>query len=184
MTVQQPLLVPALQLHTTNKKPKGSETGFPKGKLANEGTRWLPRPADNTEFNLILGAGDVPGRPNETNGGLQNLARFLENWQTPEKSTTIFGSFVQSGRSSYSTSPFISLSEKKDGEFFGKTNTTGYNIDNANQRIGYFNPPARNWGFDVGLFSQPPDYFTRKFARLETTQSGGGDKRRSKQRRI
>ncbi|MCC3571700.1 MAG: hypothetical protein JGK30_21140 [Microcoleus sp. PH2017_40_RAT_O_B] len=30
-------------------------------------------------------------------------------------------------------------------------------------RVPFFNPPARNWGFDVGLLSQPPDLFTQKF---------------------
>lgn len=44
------------------------------------GTRWLPRAKDTT-YNMVMAVGDVSGRPNETNGGLQNLARLLENWQ-------------------------------------------------------------------------------------------------------
>ena len=30
-------------------------------------------------------------------------------------------------------------------------------------RIPFFSPPGRQWGYDVGLLSQPPDLFTRKF---------------------
>ncbi|MCC3529109.1 MAG: hypothetical protein JGK21_13495 [Microcoleus sp. PH2017_22_RUC_O_B] len=30
-------------------------------------------------------------------------------------------------------------------------------------RIPFFIPPSRNWGYDVGLLSQPPDLFTQKF---------------------
>ncbi|MEG3986377.1 hormogonium polysaccharide biosynthesis protein HpsA [Microcoleus sp. S28C3] len=30
-------------------------------------------------------------------------------------------------------------------------------------RLPFFNPPTRNWGYDVGLLSQPPDLFTQKF---------------------
>ncbi|MEG4203640.1 hormogonium polysaccharide biosynthesis protein HpsA [Microcoleus sp. Pol7_A1] len=37
----------------------------------------------------------------------------------------------------------------------------GYKIDNI--IIPFFIPPARDWGFDVGQLSQPPDLFTQRF---------------------
>jgi hypothetical protein len=166
--VQQPLLVPVLQIHATNDTPQGDEGTLPEGARANAETRWLPRPERDIEFNFVMGAGDVPGRPLETNGGLQNLARVLENWKDPnERSITILGSFVQSGRSKYATAPY--LSAKNDLPLFGGDEIR-YNIDNAQRRIPYFMPPGRNWGYDVGLLSQPPDYFSRKFAQLESEQ--------------
>ncbi|MEB3887219.1 hormogonium polysaccharide biosynthesis protein HpsA [Lyngbya sp. CCY1209] len=161
----QPSLVPVLQIHATNtNNSKANEPTFPVGDSAETKTRWLQRVATNEEFNLVLGAGDVPSRPNETNGGMQNLARFLENWFKPtERKTKIFGSFVQSGRSAYATAPYLSISA--DVTVFGEN--TRYRMQNAGRRIAYFMPPARNWGSDVGLFAQPPDYFTRQFARLD-----------------
>jgi hypothetical protein len=171
-TVQQPLLVPVLQLHEPIAQPQANQGGFPEATtLVGKGdkTRWLPRPAENTEYNLVLGAGDVPGRPNETNGGLQNLARVLENWGDPTQYTTkIYGSFVQPGRSEYATAPYISL--QGNVKLFGQNKK--YASNNANKQISYFQPPGRNWGFDVGLLAQPPDYFSRTFARLEKDQEG------------
>jgi hypothetical protein len=174
--VQQPLLVPVLQIHASDSQPSANAGAFPvSAKKAQENTRWLPRPSrQNYEYNLVFGAGDVPGRPGETNGGLQNLARFIENWQQVQSSqeskttTTIQGSFVQSGRSEYSTAPYIGL--RGDGQIFGQN--ARYNVENASGQIGYFAPPNRSWGFDVGLLSQSPDYFSRKFARLDKDVEG------------
>ncbi len=166
--VQQPLLVPVLQIYTTDNEPGGDVGTLPEGARANAETRWLPRPERDLQFNFVMGAGDVPGRPLETNGGLQNLARVLENWQTPnQRATDILGSFVQTGRSRYATAPY--LSAKDDLSLFGGDEIR-YNIANAQRRIPYFTPPTRNWGYDVGLLSQPPDYFARKFAQLESEQ--------------
>jgi len=179
-TVQQPLLVPVLQLHASRETPGGDKFPVTKGKKAQENTRWLPKtPKKDYEYNLVFGAGDVPARPGETNGGLQNLARFLENWQQDKSgkdsksTTTISGSFVQSGRSEYSTAPYFGLREDDDGTIFGETgNDAKYNVDNAGGKIGYFAPPNRSWGFDLGLYYQPPDYFSRKFARLDKDAKG------------
>ncbi|MGB3402296.1 MAG: hormogonium polysaccharide biosynthesis protein HpsA [Microcoleaceae cyanobacterium] len=171
-TVQQPLLVPVLQIHATTTLPGGG--GFPEGDQVGAGqvTRWLPL-AEDTEYNLVLASGDVPGRPDETNGGLPNLARFLENWESQGKTATISGSFVQSGRGEYATAPFLGIFDAGGVEIFGEAGENAvYNIKNSRKRTGYFVPPARNWGFDVGLLTQPPDYFSRKFARLEKDQEG------------
>jgi hypothetical protein len=41
--------------------------------------------------------------------------------------------------------------------------TSNATVGVAGGRIPFFAPPDRNWGFDVGLLSQPPDLFTQKF---------------------
>ncbi|MEB3282705.1 MAG: hormogonium polysaccharide biosynthesis protein HpsA [Lyngbya sp.] len=175
-TVQQPLLVPVLQIHASDNQPKANEGSFPvSNNQAQANTRWISKPSRDGEFNLVFGAGDVPSRPGETNGGLQNLARFLEDWQqvktggTTQRTTTIAGSFVQSGRSEYATAPYFGL--RGDGEIFGETKRK-YNIGTGSGQIPYFAPPNRSWGFDVGLYYQPPDYFSRKFARLDKDVEG------------
>jgi len=177
----QPLLVPVPQ----NLISGGSGGG--------QTTRWITQPVNNgTTFNLIVGAGDTPSRAlngalGDFNGGLQNLPRFLEIWSDSGTNTSIAnnikGSFVQQNRSAFSTAPYLpilpagfltgvnplaTLFALSDNPNAVPTNLatipllpTTYNIQ-GNQ-IPYFTPPNRNWGFDVGLLSQPPDLFTQKF---------------------
>ncbi|MEG3940670.1 hormogonium polysaccharide biosynthesis protein HpsA [Microcoleus sp. S36b_A3] len=123
------------------------------------------------------------------NGGLQNLPRFLELWNigTPPTSTNIQGSFIQLNRSAFNTAPYIPTLQAADYPsaaadrlttlFAQSSNPTAqataipgvydpttiikYNISGG--QIPYFTPPTRNWGYDVGLLSQPPDLFTQKF---------------------
>jgi hypothetical protein len=172
-TVQQPLLIPVLQIYAPDKNPQNDFPGSINTDDLTRDTRWVPPAGNDADFNLVLGAADVPGRPGETNGGLQNLARFLENWQEPERTTNILGSFIQSGRSEYATAPYVSIRGNAD-VFTGIDNQrTTYKLSNANGQIGSFLPPARNWGFDVGLlYQQAPDFFTQSFATLEKGTSG------------
>lgn len=165
-TVQNPLLVPVLQLDattTTAGADQGSATG---GSNADDGTSWIADAAGDTTFNFVVATGDLPSRPEpgatttkgEFNGGLPNLVRLLENWQ--DKTVTIFGSFIQSKRSNYATSPYTpTLQSEGPVKAFGgniyKTSSTG-------GRTPYFSQPGRNWGFDVGLLSQSPDLFTSR----------------------
>jgi len=179
----QPLLVPVPQIMcvtpATPGTPRCGGTGV-------QNTGWVPQ-AVATTFNLIMAAGDTPSRAlnaawGDFNGGLQNLPRFLEIWSTDigtPLSTNIQGSFIQQNRSAFSTAPYLPILPK-DANFptnaadrlsslFALLPTpptniqplTIYNI--AGERIPYFTPPTRNWGFDVGLLSQPPDLFTQKF---------------------
>ncbi|MEG4278793.1 hormogonium polysaccharide biosynthesis protein HpsA [Microcoleus sp. MON1_C1] len=125
------------------------------------------------------------------NGGLQNLPRYLELWRTgPAASFTsisnnVQGSFIQQNRSAYSTAPYqpilpdgyptaavdklATLFSTSASPTTAPTRLTGseelitYNTTNGPARIPYFTPPTRNWGYDVGLLSQPPDLFTQKF---------------------
>jgi hypothetical protein len=173
----QPLLVPVLQIHAGPTTITSTNiTPFPSGSntdTIDEKSWWLQGPSSlGGRFNLIVGTGDTPARPGEFNGGLQNLPRFLENFnsQGQQKSTIIFGSFLQTGRSKYATAPYQAM--KSDaatlhpGIFGNEDSNKGrvYRIDNSDGRTPFFFPPNRNWGFDVGLLSQTPDRYASKFA--------------------
>jgi hypothetical protein len=182
----QPLLMPVLQLQMVG-VAAGSAGPPAVNKLVKE-TGWLAR-AKATSFHLLLGAGDIPSRAldantGDSNGGLQNLPRFLESWQIDgvDTRTDIKGSFVQLNRSAYSTSPYLailppnapsmvapttklnSLFERPAGSPINAYTApdTVYRSDGGG-RFPYFIPPKRDWGFDVGLLSQPPDLFTQRF---------------------
>lgn len=161
-TVEQPQLRPTLQIRATNSQPaSGNAPGI--GNNANE-MRWVQK-ARTTEFNLIVASNDVPSRAlsstlGDFNGGLQNLPRFVENWK--DLTNSIAGSFIQFKRSAYATAPYQSVLSNTPVFDTASTNAT-YQIDNFGGRVGYFVPPNREWGFDVGLLSQPADLFAQKF---------------------
>ena len=172
ITVEQPQLRPTLQIQATNSNPAG---GFdpPIGDNA-ETMRWIQK-ARSTEFNLIVASNDVPSRAlsatkGESNGGMQNLPRFVENWKG--QTNSIAGSFIQFKRSAYATAPYLSsINDTSGGSLFNAMLFNGdtilpslpYKIETGGGTIGYFVPPTREWGFDVGLLSQPPDLFAQKF---------------------
>ncbi len=171
-TVEQPQLRPTLQIQATNSNPVAGAIPV-RGPNANDGTRWMQR-ALTTEFNLIVASNDVPSRAltptlGETNGGMQNLPRFMENWK--DLTTSIAGSFIQFKRSAYATAPYQSVLNASTApaapyntKLFDTDSTpTTYRVQNAGGAIGYFVAPNRNWGFDVGLLSQPADLFAQKF---------------------
>jgi hypothetical protein len=185
----QPLLIPVPQIQTVATAAATGGTSMPRS-LTNfvKTTSWIPR-AVNTTFNLIVGAGDTPSRSlnattGDFNGGLQNLPRFLESWNDGGSATNIRGSFIQQRRSAFSTAPYqpihsatalTALRSLFEIQGPGATNpfpagsiTNTYITETGGQRIPYFTPPARNWGFDVGLLSQPPDLFTQRFTTPST----------------
>ncbi|MDY7024635.1 MAG: hypothetical protein SWJ54_25360, partial [Cyanobacteriota bacterium] len=176
----QPLLVPVLQLHTGNRNNTNTDIGsFPSSnRTAERNTSWLPQvPNAVATFNLIVGTGDTPPRPGEFNGGLQNLPRFLENFKennNNRRDTKILGSFVQTGRSRYATAPYQSMVSDANtvhpAMFGNEDGDTGrvYRVENSGGRTPFFDPPNRDWGFDVGLLSQAPDRYASKFAEAKT----------------
>ncbi|MBN3891875.1 MAG: hypothetical protein HWQ43_22855 [Nostoc sp. JL31] len=108
----QPLFEPVLQLQITTGTPP---TNLNYAALAGassvvKNTRWLSQ-ASQTNFNLVVAAGDTPARVGsstyEINGGLHNFVRFLENWDGID--ANINGSFIQFKRSIYATAPFQAL---------------------------------------------------------------------------
>lgn len=170
----QPLLLPVLQLQNVSTATPGDRTGT----LTALQTGWIPQ-AGETTFNLIIGSNDTPSRilngaatTSDFNGGLQNLPRFLESWgQNGAITTNIRGSFLQLSRSAFSTAPYQPIPTQGLATVFDQLNPavtlgpaipTTYNIATGAGRIPYFSPPTRNWGYDVGLLSQPPDLFTQK----------------------
>jgi hypothetical protein len=186
---QQPLLVPVLQIHAANQTATTRTNEFPFGEnkadLAPNTTWWLQEAASanatpldcldvsdtcNT-FNLIVGSGDVPARPEEFNGGLQNLVRFVENFGTGnnKKVTNIVGSFLQIGRSKYGTAPYQAMKKNARDQNpwpFGNDKDKAYRTyktGNSDGRTPFFIAPVRAWGFDVGLLSQALDLFAETF---------------------
>jgi len=180
----QPLLMPVPQIFNGSPAVPGTLLG--PGDLAAKG--WMPQ-AEPTTFNLIMAVGDTPSRALDTangdfNGGLQNLPRFLETWSSDGNFTiqnNIRGSFIQQNRSAFSTAPYLpilpplfsaTLPAPLASLFALSVNPPAivpppiYRIQGG--RIPYFTPPARNWGYDVGLLSQPPDLFTQKFTTPST----------------
>jgi hypothetical protein len=193
----QPLLVPVLQLMgvtaATPDQQRGTDIAATTGWISR-----AENTATGTTFNLIIAAGDTPSRAvlNNTsgdfNGGLQNLPRFLELWNNGgnQISTNIKGSFIQQNRSAFSTAPYLPIlpagfpanAADQLATLFATTPPATpfaapdrlpgsdplitYRV--GGNRLAYFGPPTRNWGFDVGLLSQPPDLFTQKFTTPST----------------
>jgi hypothetical protein len=193
----QPLLLPVLQIQTVvdadGVRTQSPPTGTGSTSIARN-SRWMP-PAVTTSQNMIVGSGDTPSRQltstsGDFNGGLQNLPRFLENWNNNGGTTsTIKGSFIQLNRSAYNTAPYLPIlnavppnvlvpvpPNPPDPEIKSLFFATGlptpenrYRTDNGGRRIPFFTPPGRNWGYDVGILSQSPDLFTQRFTAPPTT---------------
>jgi len=177
MTSQgNPSLVPVLQIHEPDAATAADEDVENTNQNgAAKTTAWMV-PATETTFNLTVGSGDVPSTPGQSNGGLQNLARFQENWQypAPQRAVNISGSFIQLERSKYATAPqqqIIKADVGNDGDDFDADDFEDwlfgyphkYQSGAANGILGFQSPPERNWGYDVGFLSQSPDLFAQKF---------------------
>ncbi|WP_017302812.1 hormogonium polysaccharide biosynthesis protein HpsA [Spirulina subsalsa] len=180
----QPLLEPVLQLHS----PSGTQTRLNETDAATpiQTTHWIPRAVDSNganipkgTFNLVMATGDSPSRyavgtqAVEFNGAVSNLPRFLEQWRPATGAApypvTIQGSFIQLKRSAYATAPFWQILKENNPNAFAIPNNNnsvfsyaqGYSF-NAGRLQSYY-PPARLWGFDVGVLSQLPDLFSQRF---------------------
>ncbi|MBW4662898.1 MAG: hormogonium polysaccharide biosynthesis protein HpsA [Chroococcus sp. CMT-3BRIN-NPC107] len=164
----QPLLVPVLQIHSPEGTPSNSSTDLPTD--GNLDGQWLQRvTADNVTINAVFVSGNSPSRPEEGDlAGLHNFVRFIERWA--DKPLNIKGSFMQLSRSAYATAPFTNVLAAKQSANDGTLSIFGYSSTSykGNSR-GYYTPPTRQWGFDVGLLSQSPDLFAQKFTLPPTT---------------
>lgn len=177
---EQPLLVPVLQIQLPRDRwtngggnPGGDRAKLPQDKdrgIATDGN-WLQQATDTTN-NLIIAGGDTPGRPSESNGGLENFVRYLETWDTTNHSLS--GSLIQYKRSAYATGPWqvVQLNGKTpkgSTALFGSDYRQAYRNSNTGTGLvgegmtPFYTPPSRQWGFDVGLLSQLPDLFTETF---------------------
>ena len=131
--------------------------------------------AQDTETNLIFAQGDTPARPNESNGGLENFVRYLENWNSANATHQASGSFIQYKRSSYATAPWYPIVANfnnnttgfsPNGTIFGYPQMYRIGVNNTGT-LGrtpfYVQPSTRAWGFDVALLTQLPDLFSQRF---------------------
>jgi hypothetical protein len=185
--VDQPALIPILQLHSAQGNPT---TGF--GTATINQDYWVQRvpkttPKQDRMYNAVLIMGDSPSRPpGESGGGLPNFPRFLEAWEdagpdasSDEAVNDIKGSFIQFKKSAFATAPFEAVDDPtQDNSLFfdgaspvymtGFTEAGGrpyiYKGGAAGRLAPYYRPPQRQWGYDVGLLTQTPDLFSRRFA--------------------
>ncbi|AFZ20715.1 hormogonium polysaccharide biosynthesis protein HpsA [Allocoleopsis franciscana] len=201
--VDQPALIPILQLHSAQGLPAATVTAAqPFGTTTINANHWVQRIPSTTAkkdtiYNAVFIMGDSPSRPfdntanpGESGGGLGNFPRFLEAWEdaaapnatndvTPKGINDIKGSFIQFKKSAFATAPFEAVDDPtKDNSLFfdgaSPAYMTGFNEANgrpyiykggaARRLAPYYRPPQRQWGYDVGLLTQTPDLFSRRFA--------------------
>jgi hypothetical protein len=98
----------------------------------------IPKDAE-TGVNVIMVSGVVPARQYQGYGALSNFPRFLENWDDGNTSLRFSGSFLQLNFSNYATGPYDDDSWEP-----GETPIAG-------KEVLPYRPPARLWGYDVGL---------------------------------
>ncbi|MCT7970464.1 hormogonium polysaccharide biosynthesis protein HpsA [Laspinema olomoucense] len=98
--------------------------------------------AAGTTVNMVMVSGVIPQRLNQINGGFHNFPRLLENWTG--RDLFIQGSLIQLNFSNYATGPFSQNA-------WEPTQTPAANVNPFN----YYQPPNRNWGYDVGLQYAP-----------------------------
>ncbi|MBH8563846.1 hypothetical protein I8748_16885 [Nostoc sp. CENA67] len=181
----QPLLIPVLQIQypfggsgtdlDTNTLNTGSSYTR---NIKDRSNTWLQNVTDpTTETNVAFVQGDTPGRPKESNGGLENFVRYLENWNN--RNHKIAGAFIQYKRSSYATAPFQTFmftgTYSATNGYSSSTTAFGYpqgyrttvNTGGASGatlgRTPFYVQPNRAWGFDVALLTQLPDLFSQRF---------------------
>ena len=108
---------------------------------SNSGARTLQKIPKNGEtgVNVIMVSGVVPARQFQGYGALSNFPRFLENWDDGKTNLRFAGSFLQLNFSNYATGPFDDDSWEP-----GETPIAG-------TEVLPYRPPARLWGYDVGL---------------------------------
>lgn len=101
----------------------------------------------------------------------------------PRVNNKITGGFIQFKKSAFASAPFESIDDPtKDNSLFFDNNPitsatpnpaymaafnfTDYRYKGGAQqrKAPYYRPPERRWGYDVGLLSQTPDLFARRFA--------------------
>ncbi len=109
----------------------------------------------NSTVNAIMVSGVIPSRNAQSSGGLHNFPRFIENWNN----LFISGSFIQLNFSNSAT---------------GQTDQDSWEPGDAptgSQRIGYYSPPNRLWGYDVALQFAPAGSVSERFVSVSNTRS-------------
>jgi hypothetical protein len=132
-------------------------------------------------FVTYPGSTDSPQVTAETSGGLHNFIRYMQSWRNI--TSRISGGFIQSRRSVFATAPFsatapyTSLASATNNGYGNNTSAIAslfgtassgiekkYYLSNTNQVLPFYTPPKRQWGYDVGLITQPSDLFALRFS--------------------
>jgi hypothetical protein len=129
----------------------------PPGGNANS-CRYLMTPTA-TRVNSIIVSGITPSRLNQSYGGLHNFPRFLEDWGNGDTNLFINGSFLQLSFNNYATGPF-------EQEALEPGQATS-----SSQNIPQYQPPARLWGYDVGLQFSPAGPAASRFVTASSTRN-------------
>ncbi|NMF86557.1 hypothetical protein E1H13_25140 [Nodosilinea sp. P-1105] len=116
---------------------------------------------DDVRVNAVFIGGIVPSRPEQAYGGLHNFPRLIEHWREGgnQRPLIISGAFLQLNFATASTGPF----EHDAWE-------PGASPDNS-ERLGYYFPPLRRWGYDPGLLYYPPAAAARRFISVGTPRN-------------
>jgi hypothetical protein len=134
---------------------------------------WSGKPLNktppNTWVNAILVNGVVPTRQNQSNGGLHNFPRMLEDWRNTN--LNILGSFIQLNFSNYATGPYEHDAwEPEATPVAGKTTNWG-TTSGGKENIFYYLAPQRRWGYDVGLQYMSPGAASSKMQTLSNERN-------------
>jgi hypothetical protein len=123
--------------------------------------------AADTRINSIVVGGIQPSRRNQSYGGLHNFPRFLENWGG--RNLFYSGSFLQLNFSNYATASY----EKEGTEPIAVTDSGGAVPFEAidGEKIPYYSPPNRIWGYDVALQLAPAGPAAARFVTPSSTRS-------------
>ncbi|MBD1995740.1 hypothetical protein H6G00_03750 [Leptolyngbya sp. FACHB-541] len=116
-----------------------------------------------TRVNSIIVSGILPSRPGQGYGGMHNFPRLLEDWAPQRRNPRalfISGAFLQLNFSTYSTGPY------DQDAFEGAADP-----DVAIENVKYYYPPARRWGYDVGLQYAPAGPVARRFVTATSVRS-------------
>jgi hypothetical protein len=113
---------------------------------------------DYTErMNATIISGLIPSRSAQGYGGLHNFPRFQEDWNGDD--LFIQGAFLQLNFSTAGTGPF-------DLDAWNPGDTPV-----AAERINYYRPPNRRWGYDVALQYSPAGPIAQRFVTIERPRS-------------
>ncbi|MFQ3612106.1 MAG: type II secretion system protein [Cyanobacteriota bacterium] len=168
---RRPIPIPNYQplVSTNDQQRKRRNNGEPvvNGQLINQLI-----PASPTRVNTLAIGGQLPSRPNQSNGGLHNFLRLNELWTKAE--LFFSGSMIQLNYSTSATGPWAQ-------DYFEPV-TTAYPgaIPAGFGNYDYYFPPRRRFGYDVGLLiARRPSPVARRFEvpsdeRTELLQSDGG----------
>ncbi len=122
------------------------------------------RDNDAMNVNSIVVSGIVPSQPGNTYGGLHNFPRFIENWSG--QTLDYVGSFLQLSFSNYATAPF-----EMEGWEYDDGGALEPALELNAERITYYSPPGRQWGYDVALQLAPAGPAASRFVLVKTPRN-------------